>query len=60
VGDVAAVTLSGIYSCFGDTRLTGKFLKQSAANQLPSGLLRNVTNSDRNHFLAADYSLWWI
>ncbi len=62
LGDVAAVTLGGIYACFGDTRLPGKFLRQSAANQLPTGLMTNMTNRvsfDWQHVIP-DYSLWWI
>jgi hypothetical protein len=68
VGDVSAVTIGGIYSCFGETDLPGKFFSQSAANQLPTGLLNNVTNETthgdgaahtwQNAFL--DYSLWWV
>ncbi|MDF2725123.1 MAG: alpha-L-rhamnosidase, partial [Paenibacillus sp.] len=60
VGDVAAVTLGGIYSCFGETRLPAKFLRQSAANQTPNGLLPSVTNSLANSSFHPDYSLWWI
>ncbi|MBD2848093.1 family 78 glycoside hydrolase catalytic domain [Paenibacillus sp. IB182496] len=60
VGDVAAVTLGGIYSCFGDIKLPAKFLKQSAANQLPVGLLPSVTNSANNPMVHPDYSLWWV
>ncbi|PSK96405.1 beta-galactosidase-like protein [Haloactinopolyspora alba] len=62
VGDVAAVTLGGIYSCFGDTALAAKFLRQSAAGQMPSGVLPNVTNvvfPPHNAHLV-DYSLWWV
>jgi len=62
LGDVSAVTLGGIYACFGDTLLPAKFLRQSANNQLPTGLLTNVTNTvsfDWQHVLC-DYSLWWI
>ena len=62
LGDVAAVTLGGIYACFGDTALPGKFLRQSAANQMPTGFITNMTNSIsfdwRN--VIPDYSLWWI
>ncbi|MBD2844061.1 alpha-L-rhamnosidase N-terminal domain-containing protein [Paenibacillus sp. IB182496] len=60
VGDVSAVTLGGIYACFGDVLLPGKFLRQSAANQLPDGLLPSVTNSLANDSLHPDYSLWWV
>jgi len=62
LGDVAAVTIPAIYACFGDVRLPGKFFRQTAANQFPTGLLANVSNvmsrSWRN--VLADYSLWWI
>jgi alpha-L-rhamnosidase len=62
LGDVAAVTLGGIYTCFGDTALPGKFLRQAAANQLPTGLLANVSNSVSFNWqtVISDYSLWWI
>jgi len=62
VGDVSAVTLGGIYACFGDAVLPGKFLRQSAANQMPTGLLANITNLPTfswRHTIP-DYSLWWI
>jgi len=62
LGDVSAVTLGGIYACFGDVKLPAKFLRQSAANQLPTGLLTNVTNvvSSNWQWVLSDYSLWWI
>jgi len=62
LGDVSAVTLGGIYACFGDTRLPGKFLRQSAANQFPSGLLANITNRAGRDGPGTipDYSLWWV
>ena len=62
LGDVSAVTLGGIYACFGDTKLPAKFLRQSAANQLPTGLLPNITNVVSHNWQAvlADYSLWWV
>lgn len=62
LGDVAAVTLGGIYSCFGNNPLIGKFLNQSAASQLPTGLLTNMTNStDLNwQWVIPDYTLWWV
>jgi len=62
LGDVAAVTVSGIYACFGDDRLPGKFLRQSAANQLPTGLIGNMTNiiSHDWQWVIPDYSLWWV
>lgn len=62
VGDVSAVTLGGIYACFGDTALAAKFLRQSAAGQLPRGILPNVTNVTRPEGAPelADYSLWWV
>ena len=62
LGDVSAVTLGGIYACFGDVRLAGKFLRQSAANQFTSGLLANVTNraSRGGPGTIPDYSLWWV
>ncbi|MGC9347320.1 MAG: family 78 glycoside hydrolase catalytic domain [Anaerolineae bacterium] len=62
LGDVAAVTLGGIYACFGDTALPGKFLRQAARNQHPTGMISNVSNSVNHHWQGAipDYSLWWI
>lgn len=62
LGDVSAVTLGGIYSCFGDTKLPAKFLRQSAENQHPTGLLGNMTNTVSHNWenVIPDYSLWWI
>jgi len=62
LGDVSAVTLGGIYSCFGDVKLPGKFLRQSAMNQHFTGLLANVTNDVSRNWqgVLPDYSLWWI
>jgi alpha-L-rhamnosidase len=62
LGDVAAVTLGGIYSCFGDTALPSKFLKQSAMNMMPTGIMNNMTNSVSFAWLniIPDYSLWWV
>lgn len=62
LGDVASVTLGGLYACFGDTRLAAKFLRQSAASQRPMGLLSNITNSVDHWWKGTipDYSLWWI
>ena len=61
-GDVSAVTLPGILSCFGDTVLPSKYFRQSAANMLPNGLLSNVTNAvpDPLGRVIPDYSLWWV
>ncbi len=62
LGDVSAVTLGGIYACFGDTALPGKFLRQSAANQMPTGMITNMTNSISFAWQAVipDYSLLWV
>lgn len=62
LGDVAAVTLPAIYACFGDTLLPEKFLRQAAGNQLPTGMLTNVSNSISHTWTHAipDYSLWWV
>jgi len=62
LGDVAAVTLPAIYACFGDTALVEKFLRQTAGNQLPTGLLANVSNGVYLKWTYAipDYSLWWL
>jgi hypothetical protein len=69
LGDNAAVTLPGIYACFGDTALPAQFLRQSAAMPLPTGLL--VQTSQKHDPLGqfarkplaseiSDYPLWWI
>ncbi|WP_248910472.1 family 78 glycoside hydrolase catalytic domain [Halocatena marina] len=62
LGDASAVTLGGIYSCFGDTALPAKFLRQSGANQQVTGLLANVTDTASHNWEGAlpDYSLWWV
>jgi len=44
LGDVAAVTVGGVYACYGDPRLPAKFFRQAGANQFPSGLVSNITN----------------
>lgn len=63
LGDVAAVSLGSIYACFGDRHLPAKFLRQSAANRQPSGLISNMTNFTPNRrgwrSDIPDYSLWW-
>jgi hypothetical protein len=62
LGDIAAVTLGGLYAAFGETALPAKFLRQAAANQQVTGLLSNVSNA-APHAPGADipdYSLWWI
>ena len=62
LGDVAAVTVPAIYACFGDPRLPGKFLRQAAANQHPTGMISNISNTVNHAWQNAipDYSLWWI
>ena len=64
LGDVSAVTLGGVYACFGDTRLPAKFLSQSAENQFNSGLITMITNRsydvEKSFSVLPDYSLWWI
>jgi hypothetical protein len=62
LGDVSAVTLGGIYACFGDTALPGKYIRQVAANAQPTGLLSNVTNRPARSMYSdiPDYSLWWV
>ena len=62
LGDVALVTLPCIYACFGDPRLPGKFLRQAASNQHPTGMVSNVSNIVNHNWQRAipDYSLWWI
>ena len=62
LGDVAAVTVPGIYACFGDAALPGKFLRQAAMNTRPTGLIANISNvanADWQHDIP-DYSLWWV
>lgn len=61
-GDSCAVILGGIYACFGDVRLPGKFLQQTGMVQLPHGLIKFTTQSwDQGDWRSAtvDYSLWW-
>ena len=62
LGDVALVTVPCIYACFGDTALPGKFFRQAAANQHPTGMLSNISNVVNHHWqdAHADYSLWWV
>jgi hypothetical protein len=62
LGDVASVTLPGIYACFGDTTLPAKFLRQVTANQHVTGMLPNVSNRVSHAWQGAhvDYSLWWV
>lgn len=62
LGDVAAVTLGGLYACFGEVRLTGKFLRQAAANRHTTGLLASISNVVSHDWCHAipDYSLWWV
>ncbi|MFW5856951.1 MAG: family 78 glycoside hydrolase catalytic domain [Planctomycetota bacterium] len=62
LGDVAAVTLGGLRACFGDTALTGKFLRQSGANQRGTGVLANISNASSRDWLGMipDYALWWV
>ncbi|MFW5884056.1 MAG: family 78 glycoside hydrolase catalytic domain, partial [bacterium] len=62
LGDVAAVTLGGIYACFGETRLARKFLRQSAATQYPTGFLGNMTNTYSANWqnVHVDFALWWL
>lgn len=61
-GDSCAITLGGIYACFGDTKLPGKFLHQTGMVQLPHGLIKFTTQSwEQGNWRSAtvDYSLWW-
>lgn len=62
LGDVAAVTVPCIYACFGDDLLPGKFIRQSAHNQHPTGMLSNISNIVNHNWQSAipDYSLWWV
>ena len=62
LGDVALVTVPAIYTCFGDTLLPGKFLRQSGNNQHPTGMISNVSNKVNHAWQSAipDYSLWWV
>jgi len=65
LGDIAAVTLDGIYACFGDTMLAEKFFRQAAATQCAAGTLANVSNvtvadTVRPDADMPDYSLWWV
>jgi len=62
LGDVALVTVGGIYACFGDAVLPSKFFKQSAANLLTVGLISNMSNVSPRPSQGSipDYSLWWV
>ncbi len=61
LGDVSAVTLGGIYSCFGNTELPAKYLKQCGANQYFNGFIPDVTNTvEQWDRILVDYNLWWI
>lgn len=69
LGDNSAVTLPGIYACFGDTAMPEQFLHQATATPCPDGLLANnsqgydvLSNTARRHLTGeiVDYSLYWI
>jgi len=62
VGDASAVTIGGIYACFGDTKLPGKYIQQSAGNQYQTGFMSNMTNIVDYEYQSSmiDYNLWWI
>ena len=62
LGDVSAVTIGGLYACFGETRLPGKFFRQSAVRAQQTGLMANVSNGGSGGWPSAipDYSLWWV
>jgi alpha-L-rhamnosidase len=62
LGDVAAVTVPCIYSCFGDVKLPRKFITQAAMNTRPTGLLANISNVASTDWAndIPDYSLWWV
>lgn len=69
LGDNSAVTLPGIYACFGDTALPEQFLRHSASAPLPNGLLVQTSQGyDQLGRFArtplgsqiSDYPLWWI
>lgn len=60
LGDVAAVTVGGIYACFGDVALPEKFYRQAAATQSELGGVAAVTNAAFTQEGPSDYNLWWI
>ena len=62
MGDISAVISGGIYACFGDDRLVGKFLRQSSVARRPDGFLQKVTNMKESPGLRMipDYTLWWM
>ena len=69
LGDNSAVTLPGIYACFGDIAMPRQFLDQAMATPLPIGILVNNSQGYDPIGSAArkrlsneipDYSLWWI
>lgn len=62
LGDVALVTTPAARACFGDLRLTRKFLLQAGANQFCTGMLANTSNTSGGYYAGQipDYSLWWV
>jgi hypothetical protein len=63
LGDVSAATLPGIYACFGDERLPGKFIRQAAGASTDVGLLAQCNHLGGGGVVGRapipDYSLWW-
>ena len=62
LGDIAMATAPAVYACFGDTKLTGKFFRQAANNQHPTGMISVISNTVHHGWsgVIPDYSLWWV
>ncbi|MCL2741898.1 MAG: hypothetical protein FWE70_07320, partial [Oscillospiraceae bacterium] len=60
-GDASMVTLGVVYSCFGDTGLIGKYLRQCAETQQITGFFPAITNmNDGGNDTLHDYNLHYI
>jgi len=57
--DVSAVTLGGIYACFGNAEIVGKYLWQTAMSQMPSGLIAEKSHNWSGKWVVYDGSAWW-
>jgi alpha-L-rhamnosidase len=61
LGDVAMATLPGLHWVYGETAMAGKFICQAAFNNIPQGLLCNLSNNEPQQGLPIpDYSIWWV
>jgi len=65
LGDVSAVTAPAIRSCFGDTALIEKFIRQAALTVSTGGTMAVMSNvaadrGSRPDSDIPDYTLWWV